>query len=81
MKKFLEQCGNIAFFQKFFNKPLFIVLVGYQEFEAINKFKMFEDSLPIERQIFIDMMKTNNIYFIKASDLLNQEIIHIPSIH
>lgn len=61
---------------KIFNKPLFIVLVAYQEKEAIEKFKIFDSPLPPERQMFIQMMKNLNIHFIKASDLLLESPSH-----
>lgn len=63
---------------KIFNKPLFIVLVGYQEKEAEQRFLLFNQPLPPERQAFIQMMNSINIYFIRATDLLNLETITIP---
>lgn len=63
---------------KIFKKPLIIVLLAYQEEEAIKKFKIFDNNLPPERKIFIQMMQNIGIYFMKATDLLNKKTFTVP---
>ncbi len=56
-----------------YGKPLYIVLVGYQEYEAINKFGMFGGPKgSLKKNILMDLYKSWNIEFIKCSDLLSQ---------
>jgi hypothetical protein len=55
---------------KIFNKPLKIVLVAYQEYEAINNFKLFDKEMSSEKKEILDLYKKFNIEFVKCSDLL-----------
>lgn len=55
------------------NKPLYIVLVGYQEFEARNKFGLFDSSLSEEKRKFLEVVNGMNIHFVGASELIGCE--------
>jgi hypothetical protein len=52
-------------------KPLFIVLVGYQEYEAIHMFKLF-DEVSNEKKTVLDTYTNLGIYYIGASQLWSQ---------
>ena len=52
-----------------YKKPLKIVLIGYQEYEAINKFDLFDPSSD-NKQNINNMLKNMGIEFVKGSDLL-----------
>ncbi len=52
------------------NKPLYIVLVGYQEDEAVNKFKLFNTLSPNKKKLLKFLNEELNIHFLKMSDLL-----------
>ena len=57
---------------RLYNKPLKIVLVGYQEYEAIYKFKLFDSDMPNEKRKILDFFKNEmRIEYIKGSSLLN----------
>lgn len=49
-------------------KPLFIVLVGFQEYEAIHMFNLF-DNMSLDKRKIIDMYANMGIYYIGASQL------------
>jgi len=67
-EKILGVPFKYASIPRLYNKPLKIVLVGFQEQEAISKFNIFSPTK--EKKIMIDFWKNNfNIEFIKASDL------------
>jgi len=51
------------------SKKLLIVVVGYQEVEAIEKFKLFSSEENFQKEI-IEFYKKNNIFYVKCSDLL-----------
>lgn len=51
-------------------KPLFIVLVGFQEYEAIHMFNLFGDMSNDKKKI-IDTYANMGIYYIGASQLWN----------
>jgi hypothetical protein len=53
---------------KMTGKPLFIVLVGYQEYEATHIFKLFND-LSNEKKAVLDTYSNLGIYYIGASQL------------
>jgi hypothetical protein len=72
-EKILGVPYKYASIPRLYNKPLYIVLVAYQEYEAVNSFNLFNNACP-ERQKIIDLWKEMNIFYIKCSDLLNQEI-------
>jgi hypothetical protein len=55
---------------KIFNKPLKIVLVAYQEYEAVKNFKLFDKEMSSEKKEILDLYKKFNIEFVKCSDLL-----------
>ena len=59
-----------------YNKPLKIVLVGYQEYEATVKFNIFNPTK--QRQAQIDLWKTQGIEFLKCSELLDNRIKVLP---
>ena len=52
-----------------YGKNLKIVLVGYQEYEASNKFELFEPKSENRRKI-IQLLKEIGIEYIKCSDLI-----------
>ena len=52
-----------------YKKPLKIVLIGYQEYEAINKFDLF-DPKSDNKQNINNIWKNMGIEFVKGSDLL-----------
>jgi len=57
---------------RLYKKPLKIVVLGYQEFECINKYILFDTSkMSKEKLDTINFFKNHNIEFMKASDLLN----------
>ena len=57
---------------RLYKKPLKIVVLGYQEFECINKYMIFDTSkMSKEKLDTINFFKNHNIEFMKASDLLN----------
>lgn len=57
---------------RLYNKPLKIVLVGYQEYEAIHKFKLFDSDLPEEKRRILEFFKDEmKIEYIKGSSLIN----------
>jgi hypothetical protein len=52
-------------------KKLYIILIGYQEYEAIHNFKLFS---PTGNQIkILEFYKTLNIEFIRGSDMLKSQ--------
>lgn len=53
---------------KITGKPLFIVLVGYQEYEATYIFKLFHD-LSNEKKAVLDTYSNLGIYYVGASQL------------
>lgn len=55
---------------KDYKKPLKIVLVAYQEYEAINKFKLFDNNLSKNKKQQIKLWKEQNITFVKCTDLI-----------
>ena len=54
-----------------YKKPLYIVVIAYQEYEAINKFKLFDDKSERKNKI-INLWKDFDIHYIKFSDLLRK---------
>lgn len=54
-----------------YKKPLYIVVIAYQEYEAINKFKLFDDKSERKNKI-INLWKEFDIHYIKFSDLLKK---------
>jgi hypothetical protein len=52
-------------------KPLFIVLVGFQEYEATNMFGLFDSGMSINQREVINMYSNFGIYYIGASVLWN----------
>ena len=68
-EKILGTPYKYASIPRLYNKPLYIVLVAYQEYEAVNSFNLFNNACP-ERQKIIDFWKEMNIFYIKCSDLL-----------
>jgi len=50
------------------NKPIYIVVVGFQEREACDKYMLFEPQG--NRGRMIDMWTSMNIHFVRCSDLL-----------
>ena len=57
---------------RLYNKPLKIVLIGYQEYEAIHKFKLFDSDLPEEKRRILEFFKDEmKIEYIKGSSLIN----------
>ena len=57
-------------FTKYTSKKLYIVLVGYQEYEARHKFKLLENNE--RKRAVLDLYKQWNIEFIYCSDLLRK---------
>ena len=56
---------------KIYGKPLKIVVLGFQEHEAIYNFKLFNwDNMSSEKQQLMTMFKQFNIEYIKGSSLL-----------
>lgn len=55
---------------KLYNKPLIIILVGYQEYEGKHIFKLFDDDISDERKMILTLYKTIGITYKCASDLL-----------
>lgn len=55
---------------RIYNKPLLIVLVGYQEYEARHKMKLWNKAHEGNRK-FLEMCAERDIFFIGASELLN----------
>lgn len=53
-----------------YKKPLYIVLVAYQEYEAIEKFKLFDDKCSERQYKMMNMWKDMDIHYVKCSDLL-----------
>ena len=54
-----------------YGKPLYIVTIAYQEYEAITKFKLFNNICPRQTKI-IEQWKEMDIEYIKCSDLLKE---------
>ena len=54
-----------------YKKPLYIVTIAYQEYEAFSKFELF-DSKSQRRIQMIKQWKEMDIEFIKCSDLLKK---------
>lgn len=54
---------------KLFGKPLKIVLMAYEEYEAINNFEIFDD-ISVEKKEFITFFKSKKIEYMKCSELL-----------
>jgi DNA adenine methylase len=52
-----------------YNKPTYIVCMAYQELEAERNFMLFNPILDCHKSI-VNAINNNNVYFIKASDLL-----------
>lgn len=55
---------------KIYKKPLKIVLVGYQEYEAINNFGLFDRKNKNKSKMLKIWKDTFNIEFVKCSDLI-----------
>lgn len=58
-----------------YKKPLKIIVLAYQEYEALNKFKILNDDITENKKNVIDFFKQKKIEIIKASDLLNFDYI------
>ena len=56
-----------------YNKPLKIVLVAYQEYEATIKFNIFNPNSK-QRQMQIDLWRMQGLEFVKCSELLDEHI-------
>jgi hypothetical protein len=55
------------------NKKLYIVLVAYQEYEAVNSFNIFKNNdNNINKKKLLNKINEINIFYLKCSDLLNQ---------
>jgi len=54
-----------------YEKPLYIITIAYQEYEASVKFKLFNSRCKRRNKI-IDLWKEMDIQFVKCSDLLKQ---------
>ena len=67
-EKILGVPWKYASISRLYNKPLKIILVAYQEQEAIKKFNIFEPDK--EQKKIMNFWKTLDIEYIKASDLL-----------
>ena len=57
---------------RIFNKPLFIVVVAYQEYEAVNNFCLFNPKIKNKqnKKELIKYINELDIHYIKCSDLL-----------
>jgi len=53
-----------------YGKPLKIVLLGYQEVEAIKKFKLFDTPKSSNKYKMLNFLKSMGITYVKGSDLL-----------
>ena len=56
---------------KLYGKPLYIVVMGYQEVEAVENFKLFGGYTEEQNQI-IELWKTMRIKFVRCSDILKE---------
>jgi len=54
------------------NKPLFIVLVAKQEYQARKKFGMFSDNMSEGKQTMIKLWAKQNIYFLPFTHILKK---------
>lgn len=52
-------------------KPLYIILVAYQEYEAVYKFKLFEPNYPYK-----EVWRTHNIHYIRLTVLYRYLTFH-----
>ena len=69
-EKILGVPWKYAEIPKLYKKPLFIVCVAYQEWEAEHVFNIIgNNNLPIERKKQLELWNSNGIYFIGLSDL------------
>ena len=56
---------------KIYGKPLNIVLLGYQEYEADNNFKLFDwDNMSSEKTQLLNMLRMFKIEYLRGSELL-----------
>lgn len=69
-EKILGSPFKYAKIPELYNKKLYIVLVGYQEYEAREHFKIIGDNIPQEKREYIQFFKRNDIEFIPCSKLL-----------
>lgn len=70
-EKILGTPYKYANIPRLYNKPLKIILVAYQELEAINKFKLFNyNDNSIEKIKILNLWKEIGIEYIKCSDLM-----------
>lgn len=54
---------------KLYGKPLKIVFVGYQEAEAVKKFKLFDNTKETHIK-FMNLFRELGIEYVKCSDLI-----------
>lgn len=59
---------------KLYKKPLLIILVAYQEVEAIKYFKLFDKNCSIEKQKILTLYEDIGIHYICASKLCNFDL-------
>lgn len=57
---------------KIYKKPLKIIVVAYQELEAIDNFKLFDSDVSKEKRKILKMYKKLGIEYVKCSDLFKQ---------
>ena len=59
---------------KIYGKPLNIVLLGYQEYEADKNFKLFDYThMSSEKKQLLNMLKMFRIEYVRGSSLLHHE--------
>lgn len=56
-----------------YNKPLLIILVGYQEYEAIHKFQLWNNN-HIGNRLFLEMCRKQHIFYLGASNLITKDV-------
>jgi len=54
---------------KYTGKPLIIVLVGFQEYEAKHMFMLFDDQMSIDQKTILNIYSNIGIYYIGASTM------------
>jgi hypothetical protein len=59
---------------RLYNKPLYIVCMGYQEVEACKTFHLFEPQSEELKGIILDFEEKWNIKYLKATELLNEYV-------
>ena len=70
-EKILGTPYKYSIIPKLYNKPLYIVSVAYQEYEANVKFKLFNNGDKYQKEM-IKFWNDMNIFYIKCSDLIKE---------